>query len=281
MRSVSIFVLVALAGCTTVAPKLTGLPDSIKSDVYTVAVTAVATPQAVTVWRPSAKDGAREGATTAMQVATALTYGLWPIAFYFAGSVVVPTVGAGIGAIVAAIKAPPQKEVDKIEMSLREVVEEASLPNTIRDAVVTELKQSNPRMRVLALDSDSDEDRAAKYRSLAGQGVGAILEVETTRLQSDGPWGSDPRGNILMTAAARIIRTVDGVSVYSRDFEFVGNHDAGNWFQTPSDEHNNPRLLQERLTEAAQTLGRDIARALFTPSETSTNAPTVAETESE
>jgi hypothetical protein len=234
------------------------LPDSVGSDLNTIAITAVATPEAVTVWRPSAKAGAREGAVTAMEVATALTMGLWPIAFYFAGSVAVPTLGAGIGLIVGAIKAPPQKEVEKIETVPREVVEEASIPNTIRDAVMAKLREANPQMRVLAVESALDEEPTAKHRSFAAQGVGAILEVELTSLQTDGPWGSDPRGNVLMTVSARLTRTVDGAAVYSQDFEFAGNHSGGDWYQKPGDEYNNPRRLRDGLTQADA-----ISRALY------------------
>jgi len=275
VRSVSILILMTLTGCTTPIPKAKALPDSIKSDLNTVAVTAVLPTQAVTVWRPSAKAAARDGATTAMEVATVLTMGLWPIAFYFAGSAVVPTVGVGIGLIVAAIKAPPQKEVEKIEAALRQAVRGTVVANAFRDTVIAELREINPGMEALILHPDLD--RAATYQSLAAQGVGAVLELEITSVEIDGPWGSDPRGNILIAASARLIRTADGVSAYSQDFEFAGNHNAGNWFQTPSDGYNNHGLLQAGVIDAAQTLARDIARALFATGDASTASPSSGE----
>ncbi|HEU4341905.1 MAG TPA: hypothetical protein VFU31_10075 [Candidatus Binatia bacterium] len=275
--------LVVLTGCATTGPRATGLPDSVKADLNTIAVTAILTPDEVTVWRPSAKDAAREGAKTAMEVATALTFGLWPIAYYFAGAVAVPTVGAGIGVIVGAIKAPPQKEIEQIEVALRGVVEEARISRAIRDTIIAELRETTPKIRALAMDFA--EGDFSLYESLAKQGIRTVLKLKITKLEVGGPWGSDHRGNILMTVAAQVVRATDGVAVYSHDFEFAGDHGAGDWFQALNDDSNDTRLLQEGLTQAAQTLARDIARALLTPNEMpsdiSDNAPSSPRAEKE
>jgi len=62
--------------------------------VRSLAVAPGPDPTEVKLWAMNARTGAEVGMVEAMDIATRLTLGLWPLAFYGAGAVCVPLLGA-------------------------------------------------------------------------------------------------------------------------------------------------------------------------------------------
>lgn len=250
--------LVTQLGCAARGVHVPPPSEQVRASLGTIGVVAVASPTEVKLWTPGgAKAGARDGAKAAASV-FALPYGvLLGFAFYGAGFVAIPAIGAMIGAAVGAGKAPPASEVKKAEAEVKASVAEARIQEAIRYYVLQRLRGSQPHWSVLLdLDADSaSRHDVARYR--AAHGIDTVLEVGVTTLEASGRWGVNPRGALVLTAHARLVRVADGVVLYERDFGYGGAGPGfGDWAE------DTPRFYEE-LGRALEGLARQIVREFF------------------
>lgn len=253
-------ILFALTGCSTAA-KVELLPDSVKAEMGAVAIAATVQPDAVKVWKPSAASAAREGAGKAVEIANLLTMGFWPIFFYGAGAIAVPSLGAAIGYLAGPANDPPSEEVGKVQSTLRGIVDDTRIAERIAQAMLENLgKTAHP---VRFLNADSTDPRRFAVDGSANQRVKTVLEIEVTELMVAGPWGGDSEATISMTVATRVVSVTDRSLLFSHTSEFKDNYELHDWYEQQAD-RDNSRALRWILVRAAEFVGRDIAGRFHT-----------------
>lgn len=233
--------------------------------VRSLAVAPGPDPTEVKLWAMNARTGAEVGMVEAMDIATRLTLGLWPLAFYGAGAVCVPLLGAGIGAIVGAIQAPPDDEIAPLRGTLFEVITPACLPQVILDGVVERGTSGLSTRTLTKLEAVAGETASDRARSIANRGVDAILEITIESIEVSGPWGTNPDGGLLMRVRYQLVSTRDGVVLFEGShLEQVDAEKVGRWWKDPTDKKPEPtRELANALLEASKATATAIASAVF------------------
>lgn len=265
MRYLSALVAASfLVACATPEPR-PELTQAEWASIGTLAIVPSPEPTEVTLWALSAKKGAEVGVMRAIQVANMLTMGLWPLAFYGAGAVCVPLLGASVGALVGAIRKPKDEELGRVQQILFDVITPACLPQVIQDDLL-EAGVAHANMRTL-IRLDAIEGRPARDRlvSLRDRGIDAVLEFEIDTIEVSGAWGTNPQGALRFLVRYELIATRDGTAL------FEGTHlegvDAdmieGWWLEPTEDEPDPTEPLRLQLHEAAKASALAIAEEIF------------------
>jgi len=193
------------------------------------------------------------------------TMGLWPLAFYGAGLVCVPALGASIGAAVGAIRKPENEELETTRQVLFETIAPACLPQVIQDDLL-DAAAAHPAARLI-VSLDAIEGRTAKDRvsSLRDRGVDAVLEVTLEMIEVSGPWGTNPDGALRVLARYQIISTDNGSIVLEGSrIETTQRALIKGWWKEPDTENPDPTArLRENLVLSTKALATKIAEDVF------------------
>lgn len=264
MRSLfGVVVACLLVGCAT--PPASELTPHEWASIQTLAIAPGPEPTEITLWALDARTGAKVGVIKAVEVANILTLGLWPLAFYGAGAVCVPALGAGVGAMVGAIRAPEDEELAEIQNLLLDLIPPACLPEVIKnDLLDAGTGHANAR-RLVSLDAIEGRAARARAPSLRDRGIDAVLEVTIDTIEVSGPWGTNPDGALRMLVRFELIDTRDeSILLEGSHLEKVDRKLIEDWWQEPNEESPDPAAaLRERLDKAAKASALAIAEAVF------------------
>jgi hypothetical protein len=231
-----------------------------------VAVLPARLPAYAKVYAPGARTGAVEGAETAMEVATVLTAGLWPIFFYGAGFVGVPLIGATVGAIMGADDAPPKDEAREVAEVLQSVIEEARVSERIQSAIVKQLERAPGVSRADAWPEFSDEDQSNALRTLQAAGFDTLLELDIDDLEVTGPWEDRPGSPLVLSATVRLVGVPGGSELYEQEVRYesqVSTESLRGWERGLEGETDHAAPLRKALEAAAEGLGRTIVNIMW------------------
>jgi len=137
----------------------------------------------------------------------------------FGCSVLTPFAAAA-GAISGAVNAPPQADVEQAQQRVDTAFAQIRIQETLRERVFAAAKSgSNYAVVNLPEHGPSAPDETVDYRSLAREGVNAVLEVSVANLALQGNGLNLPL-KLAMTARARLVSVSENRVLYSDDFAY-------------------------------------------------------------
>jgi hypothetical protein len=197
--------------------------------------------------------GAVAGAAASTPTAGLVAPFLVPIGAALGGAV------CGVyGGITGALNAVPKKEAQKIEASIKNAFEGTNIQKAMAGSIFKNSLELPDYAFVLFEEDDFAISTIYNSNLLRERGIDTVLELNI----KDGGFkegrGKNPLIVFFMKVHIRLIRTMDGEEIYSREFEYQSSrHNSADWLDT--DAH----LLREEIEHCFNELPREIIGELF------------------
>jgi hypothetical protein len=177
--------------------------------------------------------------------------------------VAVPLFGAGIGAVVGVIKAPPDEELERVHAALFQEIAQGRLPQRVQDQVIERVEERWPDKRIAAIRI-IPMPGPKRYTALADRPVDAVLEFHLADVLVSGPWGSGRWGPMIVTGSFRLVRPSNDETLAEGRFDYTpADPGLGEWWLAPSEENPDPaRPLRAALDRAVSAIAVEIVEML-------------------
>jgi hypothetical protein len=174
------------------------------------------------------------------------------------GGAAIGLVGGGIaGGVSAGRNAIPAETAEQIETALNQAIAGRDLQADLRGAV---LRRAGSNAMAVDLGAGGTEPVASPdYTSMAGRGIGAVLEISVSQLTVTGEGGSDPALALVMSARGRLIRASDTQVLWNVAEVRHQTAEAALSLWTASDS----ALRRMEIDKGSDELARQMGEALF------------------
>jgi hypothetical protein len=168
-------------------------------------------------------------------------------------------VGGLVGSVVGGAMAEPAAKVEKEETTLRNVLTELKIQQTMRDYFLQIAREkTNLLFVVLEEQGPVTPDEEINYCSLSGNGIDAVLEISVLNFGLTGPTGINPPIEFFMNLRLKLIRTIDGEMVYVTTMRYEGKKlKFADWSA------NNAQSFREEYKRSYLNLSERIVENLF------------------
>jgi hypothetical protein len=179
--------------------------------------------------------------------------------FFVAGVAAIGGVIGGVyGGIAGAVNAVPKGEAQKIEATVKNAFDGISIQKTMALSVFKKSLELPNYAFVLMEEDDSIISTVSNFSPLKEKGIDTILELNVKAGGFKEGKGKNPLIAFFMKIHARLIRTMDGKEIYSREFQHKSpRHNSADWLD--GDAH----LLREEIDNCFKELPRQIIEELF------------------
>ncbi|MGH8704183.1 MAG: hypothetical protein ACREUO_02075, partial [Burkholderiales bacterium] len=168
--------------------------------------------------------------------------------------------GAIVGGVAGAIDAVPDERARQIEAQLDAVLAEVGRQDSLRSEVVKAAARTRiPGVKQIAGGVAATTGEGVDYRKLPDLGVDTVLEVGLVRVGLTGRGGDDPRLELRIHAAARLVDARSNAELY-RNYALTHLAPPRRYSEWRAD---NARLLKTEVRRAYESLGRSIVDEVF------------------
>jgi hypothetical protein len=166
--------------------------------------------------------------------------------------------GGVYGGISGAVNAVPKGEAQKIEATTKNAFDGIIIQKTMAASVFKNSLELPNYVFVLLEEDDSMISTTSNFSPLKQKGIDTVLELNVKAAGFKEGKGKNPLIAFFMKVHTRLIRTMDGKEIYSREFEYKSSkHNSADWLDT--DAH----LLREEIDNCFKELPRQIVEELF------------------
>jgi hypothetical protein len=185
--------------------------------------------------------------------------GGWVAPYVVAGGAAIGGVIGGVyGGIKGAVNAVPKGEAQKIEAAVKNAFDGIIIQKTMAAGVFKNSLELPNYVFVSLEEDDSTISTISNFRPLKEKGIDTVLELNVKAGGFKEGRGENPLIAFFMKVHTRLIRTMDGKEIYSREFEYESSkHDSADWFDTDA------RLLRDEIDHCFKELPRRIVEELF------------------
>lgn len=166
--------------------------------------------------------------------------------------------------VMAAVP-PDADELRSTGVEKEPALRAEAMQNALRNQVAAAMRASGVAIAEVRPDPASDAARSRDYRRLAAEGIDAVLETNLARVgtQSAGSMTSlwelaDPPLRLYMRTRVRLVRTGDGVELFSREYVY-----RSGWRKQSVWVADGGRELLLELAAGYQPLGTYISDSVF------------------
>ena len=179
--------------------------------------------------------------------------------FLVAGGAAIGGVAGGVyGGIAGAVNAVPKAEAQKIEGTIKNAFDGNGIQKTMASNTFNNSLEL-PNYGFLFLEEDNSViSSPSNFNALKRKGIDTLLELNV----KDGGFkegkGKNPSIALFMKVHTKLIRTMDGKEIYSREFEYKSlKHNSVEWLNSDA------QLLREEIDNCFRELPRQIVEELF------------------
>lgn len=166
--------------------------------------------------------------------------------------------GGVAGGISGAVNAVPKGEAQKIEATTKNAFDGIGIQKTMAASVFKNSLEFSNYVFVLFEGEDFIISTPYNFSFLKERGIDTVLELNVKGGGFKEGKGKNPLIAFFMKVHTRLIRTMDGKEIYSREFEYKSSkHNSADWLDT--DAH----LLREEIDNCFKELPRQIVEELF------------------
>ena len=206
--------------------------------------------------------GGTAGAAVGLPMAAACVAlaALGPVGASCLAALLVPiAIGALTGGAVGAVLAVPAGIVEELETNIDKTLEALKMQEAVRDYVLKTAQKQTSRSFVLVDDrGPSSPDEKVSYRTLRGKKIDTVLEISVRGIGIQSGGGTEPSFSLMMSMAARVIRTADDSELFVREIGYKGA--PGRLTDWAAD---NATPFRRELERAYQTLAARIVDEVF------------------
>jgi hypothetical protein len=167
-------------------------------------------------------------------------------------------IGGVAGGITGAVDAVPKKETQRIEATAKNAFDGIIIQKTMAASVFKNSLELPNYVFVLLEEDDSMISTTSNFSPLKQKGIDTVLELNVKAAGFKEGKGKNPLIAFFMKVHTRLIRTMDGKEIYSREFEYKSSkHNSADWLDT--DAH----LLREEIDNCFKGLPGQIVEELF------------------
>jgi hypothetical protein len=174
------------------------------------------------------------------------------------GAAIGGVIGGVYGGIAGTVNAVPKKEAQKIEATIKNAFDGIGIQKTVAGSVLKNSLELPDYVFVLLEQGDSIISTPYDFNLLKERGIDTVLELNVKGGGFKEGKGKNPLIVLFMKVHTRLIRTMDGKNIYSREFEYKSSkRNAADWLD--GDAH----LLREEIDSCFKELPRQIVEELF------------------
>ena len=178
------------------------------------------------------------------------------------GGAAIGLVGGGVaGGVSGGRNAIPAETAEQIETALNQAIVGRDLQADLRLGILRRAG-NNAGNNAMAVDLGAgvaEPVASPDYTSMAGPGIGGVLEISVTQLTFTGEGGSDPALALVMSARGRLIRVSDRQVLWDVAEVRYQTGEAALSLWTASDSS----LLRMEIDKGSDELARQMGEALF------------------
>jgi len=178
------------------------------------------------------------------------------------GGAAIGLVGGGVaGGVSGGRNAIPAETAEQIETALNQAIVGRDLQADLRLGILRRAG-NNAGNNAMAVDLGAgvaEPVASPDYTSMAGRGIGGVLEISVTQLTFTGEGGSDPALALVMSARGRLIRVSDRQVLWDVAEVRYQTGEAALSLWTASDSS----LLRMEIDKGSDELARQMGEALF------------------
>lgn len=166
-------------------------------------------------------------------------------------------IGGVTGSIKGAVDAVPKKEAQKIEVAAKKAFDGISIQKTLAASVLKDSLEL-PHYVFVLLEEDPTISTIFNFSPLKEKGIDTVLELNVKTGGFKEGKGKNPVIAFFTKVHTRLIRTMDGKQIYSREFEYESSkHNSADWLDSEG------RLLREEIDNCFRELPRQIVEEIF------------------
>ncbi len=167
-------------------------------------------------------------------------------------------IGGVAGGISGAVNAVPKGEAQKIEATTKKAFHGIGIQKTMAASVFKNSLELPDYTFILLEQDDFIISTPYNFSFLKERGIDTVLELNVKGGGFKEGKGKNPLIAFFMKVHTRLIRTMDGKEIYSREFEYKSSkHNSADWLDTDA------YLLREEIDNCFKELPRQIAEELF------------------
>jgi hypothetical protein len=172
------------------------------------------------------------------------------------------TIGAVVGGVMGGIKgaiyAVPKEEAQRIEAKAKNAFDGITIQKTMAASVFKNSLESPDYNFILLGEDDFIISTPYDFNLLKGRGIDTVLELNVRGAGFKEGRGENPLIAFFAKVHTRLIRTMDGKEIYSREFEYKSpKYYSADWLD------DDARLLREEINNSFNELPRQIVEELF------------------
>jgi hypothetical protein len=174
------------------------------------------------------------------------------------GAAIGGVIGGAYGGIAGAVNAVPKGESQRIEATVKNAFDGIGIQKTMAVGAFKNSLELPNYVFVLLQQDDSIISTPYDFNLLKERGIDTVLELNVKGGGFKEGKGKNPLIVLFMKVHTRLIRTIDGKDIYSREFEYKSSiHNAADWLD--GDAH----LLREEIGHCFKELPKQIVEELF------------------
>ena len=167
-------------------------------------------------------------------------------------------VGGVVGGITGAVNAVPKEEARRIEATAKNAFHGIIIQKTMAASVFKNSLESPDYNFILLGEDDFIISTPYDFDLLRERGIDTVLELNVKGAGFKEGRGKNPLIAFFVKVHTRLIRTMDGKEIYSREFEYKSSkYNSADWLD--DDAH----LLREEINNGFKELSRQIVEELF------------------
>ncbi len=181
------------------------------------------------------------------------------VAILAAGSATIGgAIGGVVGGIAGAVNAVPKGEAQEIEATVKNAFDGIGIQKTMAGSLFKNSLELPDYTFILLEQDDFIISTPYNFNLLRERGIDTVLELNVKGGGFKEGKGENPLIAFFMKVHTRLIRTMDGKEIYSREFEYKSlRHNSAAWLDM--DAH----LLREEIDNCFKELPRQIVEELF------------------
>jgi hypothetical protein len=167
-------------------------------------------------------------------------------------------VGGVAGGITGAVNAVPKEEARRIEATAKNAFHGIIIQKTMAASVFKNSLESPDYNFILLGEDDFIISTPYDFNLLRERGIDTVLELNVKGAGFKEGRGENPLIAFFVKVHTRLIRTMDGKEIYSREFEYKSSkYNSADWLD------DDARLLREQINNGFKELSRQIVEELF------------------
>ena len=172
------------------------------------------------------------------------------------------TIGAVVGGVMGGIKgaiyAVPKEEAQRIEATAKNAFDGIIIQKTMAASVFKNSLEAPDYNFILLGEDDFIISTPYDFNLLRQRGINTVLELNVKGAGFKEGRGENPLIAFFVKVHTRLIRTMNGKEIYSREFEYKSpKYFSADWLD------DDARLLREEINNSFNELPRQIVEELF------------------